>query len=137
GGLPSRRSEKGLADDILANFSDRSAAIVVTSCGAGSLGVINADLSASNIPSSSAFVPLMSELVGRLMGTRADQSAINSGDAMALYLPAEAGAAVGLALEPSENSGQLVEEQAFVTWKWNAAGPPGVYQVKRGGATVF
>src|SRR4029077_4554978 len=126
GGLPSRRSEKGLADDILANFSDRSAAIVVTSCGAGSLGVINADLSASNIPSSSAFVPLLSELVGRLMGARADQSAINSGDPMAIFLPAEAGQAAGLALDPPENSGQLTEEQAFVTWRWNTTGPPGV-----------
>jgi hypothetical protein len=137
GGLSSRRSERGLSDDVLASFSDRSAAVVVTACGAGSLGIVNADLSMSSIPTSNAFVPLMSELVGRLMGTRADQTSVNCGEAMAVYLPAEAGAAAGLALEPAEGAGQLGEENAFVTWRWNTAGPPGVYQVKRGGATVF
>jgi hypothetical protein len=137
GGLASRKSERGLADEVLASYSDRSAAIVATPCGAGSLGIINADLSASTIPSSGAFVPLLSELVGRLMGTRADRTSINSGEAMAVYLPAEAGGATGLTLEPAEGSGQLNEEQAFVTWHWNMAGAPGVYQVKRGGTTVF
>ncbi|MDB5323027.1 MAG: hypothetical protein JWN40_4658 [Phycisphaerales bacterium] len=137
GGLASRRADRGLADDVLASFSDRSAALVVTSCGAGSLGIINADLAASSIPASGAFVPLLSELVSRLMGTRADQTAVNSGEAMAVYLPAEAGAAAGLSLEPVENAGQLNDENAFVTWRWNIAGPPGVYQVKRGNATLF
>ena len=42
-----------------------------------------------------------------------------------------------LALDPPDNAGQLAEETNFVTWKWNTAGPPGVYQVKRGPQTVF
>jgi hypothetical protein len=137
GGLPSRRSDRGLADEILASFSDRSAAIVATPCGAASLGIINADLSNSTIPSSNAFVPLVTELVGRLMGVRADRTSVNTGEAMALFLPAEAGAITGLTLDPPENAGQLAEEQAFVTWHWNTAGPPGVYQVKRNNNTVF
>lgn len=137
GGLSSRRSDRGLADDVLASFSDRSAALVATSCGAGSLGIINADLSASSIPTSNAFVPLMSELVARLMGTRADQTSVNAGEPMALYLPAEAGAAAGMSLEPPENTGQLSEESSYVTWRWNTAGRPGIYQVKRGNATLF
>jgi hypothetical protein len=137
GGLSSRRSERGLADDVLASFSDRSAALVVTPCGAGSLGILNADLAASSIPTSNAFVPLLSELVARLMGTRADQTSVNAGESMAIYLPTEAGAAAGMTLDPAENSGQLNEENAFVTWRWNTAGPPGVYRVQRGSTTLF
>jgi hypothetical protein len=137
GGLASRKSDRGLADDVLASFSDRSAAIVVTNCGAGALGVLNADLAESTLPSSSAFVPLMGELVGRLMGARADRTGVNSGEPMAAYLPAEVGGAAGLSLDPAENTGQLADDNSLVTWRWNSAGAPGVYRVKRGGATVF
>jgi hypothetical protein len=137
GGLASRRLDGGLADDILATYSDRSAAIVSTACGAGALGVINADLTASTLPSSGAFVPMVTELVGRLMGSRIDQSSVNCGEAVVRMLPAEAGSPAGLAIEPSENTGQLIEEGGMVVWRWGAAGGPGIYSVKRSAATVF
>src|SRR5262249_37949905 len=47
GGLATRRRDEGLADDILAGFGDRSACLVVTNCGDGTLAVLNADLMAS------------------------------------------------------------------------------------------
>lgn len=137
GGLASRRNERGLADDVLATFSDRSAALVVSRCGAGSLGVLNADLSASTLPNSPAFVPLVGELVGRLLGTRSDRGPVNSGEPMAAYLPSEAGGAAGLAFDPAGENGQLAEENGAVTWRWNSAGAPGVYRVVRGDATVY
>src|SRR5207247_6003032 len=93
GGLASRRLDGALADDVLASYSDRSACLVVTGCGAGTLAVLNADLAASNLPSSPAFVPLVGELTGRLLGTRRDSSALICGEPVALYLPASAGPA--------------------------------------------
>src|SRR5256885_568479 len=68
GGLNSRRLEGGLADDILASYSNRSAGLVVTACGGGTLAVFNADLNVSNLPKSPAFVPLLAELTNRMLG---------------------------------------------------------------------
>jgi hypothetical protein len=141
GGLSSRRLEGGLVDDVLANYSDRSAALVVTTCGAGALAVLNVDLSQSNLPSSGAFVPLVGELVGRLLSQRRSDDAAACGEPLAAYLPAEAGAAAGLTLvsdDPKQtNLGALTDESSFVLWRWESAGSPGVYSVKRDADTVF
>jgi hypothetical protein len=164
GGLNSRAlpPEQGaLRDDILATYSDRSAALIVTTCGAGSLAVLNADLNRSNIASSGIFVPLIDELVGRLLAQRQSASAIPSGEPMAAYLPAETGTTAGLAIgrqsavgsgqsaiqyaqrapeseiKNSSDTGEIAEESNFVIWRWPAAGPPGIYQVKRDGHIIF
>src|SRR5207253_56465 len=52
GGLASRKRENGLADDVIAKFSDGSAGLVITACGAGAVAVLNADLGTSNLPGS-------------------------------------------------------------------------------------
>jgi hypothetical protein len=141
GGLSSRRLEGGLADDVLASYSDRSAALVLTTCGAGALAVLNADLSQSNLPSSGAFVPMIGELVGRLLSQRRSDDAAPCGEPLAAYLPAEAGAAAGLTIvsdDPKQtNLGAVSDEGSFVLWRWESAGPPGIYSVKRDPATVF
>jgi hypothetical protein len=141
GGLSSRRLEGGLVDDVLANYSDRSAALVVTTCGAGALAVLNVDLSQSNLPSSGAFVPLVGELVGRLLSQRRSDDAAACGEPLAAYLPAEAGAAAGLTLvsdDPKQtNLGALTDESSFVLWRWEFAGSPAVFSVKRDADTVF
>jgi hypothetical protein len=141
GGLSSRRLEGGLVDDVLATYSDRSAALVVTSCGAGALAVLNADLNQSNLPSSGAFVPLIGELVGRLLSQRRSDDAAPCGEPVAAYLPAEAGATAGLSIVSDDANrkelGALTDESNFVLWRWDAAGPPSVYSVKRDAATVF
>jgi hypothetical protein len=106
GGLNSRRIEGGLIDDVLASYSDRSACLVSTACGAGALAVINADLARSNLPTSPVFVPLMSELVGRLLGRHRIEEAVPCGESMARYLPAEALAAEGLDITGPELGGR-------------------------------
>ncbi|HEY8746432.1 MAG TPA: BatA and WFA domain-containing protein [Tepidisphaeraceae bacterium] len=140
GGLSSRNLSQGLADDVLASYSDRSACLVVSSIGAGSLAVLNADLNQSNLVGSPAFVPLLTELVDRLLGRRGNSVAL-SGEPFAAYLPPEAGAAAGLTIagsSPSEQSnGQIIDDANSAVWQWSAAGPPGVYQVKREAKTVF
>jgi hypothetical protein len=136
GGLASRRLESGLIDDVFATYSDRSACLVVTQCGAGTLAVLNADLPRSTLPASPVFVPLVGELITRLLSHRGGLNECASGEAMTAFLPAEAGTLAGLALT-SENSGTLAEEGGFVLWRCAEAGPPGVYAVKRGAETVY
>jgi hypothetical protein len=142
GGLVSRRLPGGLGDDVLASFSDRTAALIVTPCGAGTLAVLNVDLESSTLPGSPAFVPLIGELVDRLSGQGAATATITSGDLVAIDLPPEAGTALGLKIvgpssAASADFGQIVTEGAGAAWGWPIAGPPGVYQIKRNDATVF
>ena len=139
GGLASRQRDGGLADDVLATYSDRSAALVVTSCGAGTLAVLNADLSRSSLTGSSAFVPLMSELIGRLLATRANTDAAACGETIGAYLPPEAGVATGLSVTSNKpgDTGGFVDSSGGVMWRWPDAGDPGVYLVKRGETTVY
>ena len=67
GGLSSRRLEDGLPDDVLASFGDGSAFLTLSSSDAGYLAVLNADLADSTLPKTKAFVPLVQELVERLL----------------------------------------------------------------------
>jgi hypothetical protein len=140
GGLASRRVAGGLADDVLATYSDRSACLVVSSCGEGTLAILNADLSASNLPASPAFVPLIGELTGRLLGRRRGVE-IACGEPVAVYLPPTAAPATGLRLvgpgREREPDNPFVEEGESVLWRAAAAGPPGVYQVVREDRTLF
>lgn len=141
GGLSSRRLEGGLIDDIVASFSDRSACLVVTPCGAGTLAVLNADLAESDLPASSLFVPLVGELCGRLLAGNAIPDASPSGEPFAAYLPGDSGTAAGLTIlgpgGATLPADQLTEESGFVVWRSDAANPPGVYQVNRGATAAF
>lgn len=141
GGLASRRLEGALADDILGSYSDRSACLVATSCGGGTLAVLNADLAASNLAASPAFVPLVGELMNRLLGRNRMTEALPCGEPVAVYLPTTAGPAPGLQivapLGRQEDVGQLVEESSGVLWRCPATPSPGVYQVKRGDTVVY
>jgi hypothetical protein len=141
GGLASRRLEGGLTDDVVAAYSDRSACLVVTSCGAGALAVLNADLATSNLSVSPAFVPWIGELVGRLLGRQRLADAAACGEPLAVFLPASAGPAAGLLIigpdGKSEGPGQLVEESGSVLWRSASLDAPGVYQVNRDNVLVF
>jgi hypothetical protein len=142
GGLGSRRLETGVDADVLAAYNDGSAAIVLTSSDAGALAVINADLAASNLPKTSAFVPLLAELVEQMLDRHRETTAVFSGEPLVAHLPAEAGQAnslrtIGPAGVNGEHCGQLVDEAAGVVWRWVAAGPPGVYRVQRNATTAF
>jgi len=154
GGLSSRRLATGVEADVLAGYNDGSAGIVLCSSGAGALAVINADLAASNLPKTSAFVPLLSELVEQMLDRRRAADSTICGELLVAPLPSEAGAAAGLRIRGPENAatgdrrlespptngggcGELVDEAAGAVWRWTSPGPPGVYRVERDGATVF
>ncbi|MEX1098739.1 MAG: VWA domain-containing protein [Planctomycetales bacterium] len=156
GGLTSRRLETGIADDVLATFDDRTACLVRTSADAGILAVLNADLERSNLHRSELFVPLLEELASELTGGGAGgPREFPAGEPLAVALPGSAGGTHGLELianssrpaggtshdgqAPSDalDLGELRQEGAGVVWQIPQAGPPGIYEVKRGGETVF
>jgi hypothetical protein len=143
GGLATRRLESGVADDVLATYSDQTAALVVTSCGAGTLAIFNVSLADSTLPGSGAFVPLIGELTDRLMSRRKTGDTAHPGEQVLSFLPPEAGSSNDLkpvAINPTGKAGDtgaLTEEGGSVLWKWDAAGPPGVYAVRRGATDVF
>jgi hypothetical protein len=141
GGLATRRLETGVADDVLATYSDQSAALVVTRCGGGTLAVLNASLADSNLPGSGAFVPLVGELTGRLLARHQTGDATHPGEQVLRFLPPEAGALADLKIastgDDATDLGTLSEESGSVIWKWEFGGPPGIYTIRRGGADVF
>ncbi len=141
GGLDAHAVQGGLTDDLVATYSDRSAALVFTACGAGKLAVLNADLSRSNLPSSPIFVPLIGELVGRLVARTGGGDAQPCGELAVSFLPPDVTSADGLTIDGPAGSevgkGALSTDAGLVAWKMEQAGPPGVYQVKRGGVTLF
>lgn len=141
GGLASQRLETGLSEEILARLSDGSAFLTATHSDGGSLVVMNADLEKSNLPGSAMFVPLIGELVERLMARSGSAREFTGGEPMAVYLPAEIGNLDGLQLigpdgEPDE-IGHLQQEKTGILWRADNAGMPGIHQVQRYGKTIF
>jgi hypothetical protein len=141
GGLASHPLAGGLPEEVLAEYGDHSACLVVTACAAGTLAILNADLNESNIVGSAVFVPLVDELVDKLLGRRMSDGSVACGESLSAYLPADAGAAAGLKTAgpggSAGSSGTISEDANFVMWRWNGNGAPGVYSVKRDAATVF
>jgi len=146
GGLSSRQNEGGLEDDLLAAYNDGSACLVMTASDAGALAVINADLAASNLPQSQAFVPLVEELTDRLLSRHRETSDAVCGEQLVAQLPVEAGAVAGLQIVgpgpdaadgTPDRFGRLSDEGAGAVWHWTAPDRPGVYQVRRDGKPVF
>ena len=84
--LSSRRVSAGLEDDVLAYYSDRSAFLVSTACGAGVLAVLNADVARSTLPSSPVFVPLLGELATLMLGSGRPDTSVACGEASAVYV---------------------------------------------------
>ncbi|MHC4398161.1 MAG: BatA domain-containing protein [Planctomycetota bacterium] len=146
GGLGSRRVEGGLNDDLLATYSDGSACMVVTESDAGALAVLNADLAASNLPGTTAFVPLVEELAARLLDRNRADSTHRCGEPLVAHLPASVGPAAGLEIVGSDGAGpepsggpfgELAEGEAGVAWHWLSPTQPGVYQVCREETPLF
>jgi len=148
GGLDSRRIEGTLADDVLATLDDGSAAMVLTASDAGTLAVINADLGASNLPRTPIFVPLLDELIERMLQPAGTDDSPECGEPLVVSLPPEADIAAGLAVvapapKPGEDRcasetrcGELVDQGAAVVWRWESPSRPGVYRIERGDRVV-
>ena len=146
GGLATSKIDGGLSDDLVAQYGDQSAALVICVAGTGTLAVLNADLGRSNLPASAVFVPLVDELVERLLGDRKRSAAVYSGEPMAVYLPGDLHSAADLRIAAASaaaggadarGTGELSEEPLGVVWRMAAAAPPGIYRVERGNQTVF
>jgi len=141
GGLTTRRLERGLADDVLATLNDQSALLTVVPCGAGTAAMLNADLGASNLAMSPAFVPLLGELTRRLAGRQQAAAAFVCGEPASFQLPPSASAATGLRVVAADGTqtadGQIAEESGGAVWRVPRSAGPGAYRVQRGSQTVF
>ncbi|MBN1588267.1 MAG: BatA and WFA domain-containing protein [Pirellulales bacterium] len=141
GGLNSRQVEGGLTNDILASFNDSSAALVLTTSDAGTLAVLNADLGISNLPRTPVFVPLLDELIDRMLRQDRADNSVECGEPLVVSLPPEADVAAGLkVVGPAGTSpeaavenqfGELVDQGATVVWHWESPNQPGAYRVER------
>jgi hypothetical protein len=149
GGLASRRVEAGLASDMLATYNDGSAAIVLAASDAGSLAILNADLVTSSLPTTGTFLPLVEELVARLI-VRQRAGKATCGEPLVAQLPADVGLAAGLSIVPPPREdnldpqadaatefGDLSDDGAGVAWHWNSPTAPGVYRVARDSKTEY
>ena len=141
--LKTAPEKNGAAEEVLARWSDGSAALVSTRVGSGQLLIWNADLLASTLPKNAFFVALMRETVAQLLADPLAPAGREEppGAARTLLLPPGAGRAEGLSLigpngAPIEEF-DLREEKNGLTWRWTPVGAPGVYRVKRGDKTVF
>jgi len=141
GGLASHPTAGGVDDEVLAEYNDHSASLLTTRCGAGALAILNVDLNESNLITSSVFPMMLEELVDQLAGRHRSRDAIGCGEVANFDIRAEAGASTGLKVfGPAgavESDGIIADDANSIIWHWNAAGPPGVYSVKRETATVF
>jgi hypothetical protein len=138
--LVSRRRDNALLDEIAAGYSDQSACLMVTSCGAGSLAVLNADLAGSSLPASPMFVPLIGELMNQLLDPRRSQDEVACGEPMTVALPALAGPAAKLAVVGPDSEGgaaEFVEETAGLLWRSRTMAGPGVFRVTRDKQVIF
>ncbi len=145
--LASHPLPDALADDIRAVYNDRSACLVISSCGAGFIAILNADLGASDLPTSPAFVPLVGELTTLLLGRRSIESPVFCGEPFALPLPPGAGprseltvvadpGPAGASLDETAPA-EVVDEPEGQLCRARAAPGPAVYRVKRRDQTVF
>src|SRR5207245_799909 len=93
------------------------------------------------LASSPAFVPLLGELMGRLVGRPRMTDAVACGEPMAVHLPTSVGSAAGLRVVGPDGRhdavGQLHEEGGSVLWRAGSLPVPGVYQVLRGDVVLF
>ncbi|MGQ0635963.1 MAG: BatA domain-containing protein [Planctomycetaceae bacterium] len=141
GGLDTRPREGALADEILARYNDGSACLVLSAVEAGEILILNADVGTSNLPGSAAFVPLVGELVQRLLVRAGGAADIACGEPFAVPLPSATNSTHDLELagvEPGSSvAGEVVPEAGGVLWRSEAAGPPGVYRVRHGDEVVF
>ncbi len=132
GGLDTRLREGAVLDDIAAQLSDRSALLAFATADGGRLVVLNADLGASNLPSSPLFVPLIGELARQLVGGGEAGREALCGEPFVVPLPSEVDSVAELKAAGGESAGTLSREAGDVVWKGEAVGAPTTLQVLRG-----
>lgn len=137
--LVSRRLEGGVESDILVTYNDRSAGLIRTTCGAGLLAVLNADLSTSNLPASPLFVPVISEVAAQLVARHAATD-LETGEPVASWLPVDQVQTLGLTLLGPAGTGEygsLVQDGQQISWRCASLPQPGIYRVTKDQQVVF
>ncbi|MEZ6138119.1 MAG: BatA and WFA domain-containing protein [Pirellulaceae bacterium] len=118
GGLASRTTSEGLRDQVLAELSDTSALLYVSSVGAGQLAILNTDLGRSNWSIHPTFLPVISELARALLAGRGGGQQVACGEPMVRMLPPTIDAADELSAVTVE--GEPPPEDNFGSWQWSA-----------------
>lgn len=136
GGLATRVSANGMSDQILAELSDTSALMYLSSVGSGQMAVLNADLMRSNWPVQPTFLPVLSELSKSLLAQRGQGDQAFSGEPVVRVLPASLTSESTLQARTVEgtppNDGdfgkwQWSPGQGAMVWSWQEPPGPGIY----------
>lgn len=144
GGLNTRATAEGLRDQILAELSDTSALLYVSSIGAGQLAVLNADLARSNWTREPTFLPVMSELTSTLLSSDALTGRTHCGEPLVRLLGSEVKSDAKLKphalLGPLPTDGfgnwQWEPSQNSIVWNWAEPAGAGVYALEQDGKPV-
>ncbi|QDV43561.1 hypothetical protein Enr13x_34180 [Stieleria neptunia] len=153
GGLPTTNLGEGLSDQVLAELSDSSALLYVTSADAGKIGVLNADLGTSNWPFQATFVPILGELVGGLLRGGMGTGSVDCGDPFVRLLPPTVQEVESLVIRPATETTPAADEYGKLqttgssedessksggfVWAWEDPIGPGVYEVQQGMQTIM
>jgi len=140
---PNGSDGRTLGSQVLAEYEDGTAALVLGTCGKGRMAVLNLSLAGSDLPRSPLFVPLTHELVSELLrGRSAGATAVACGSRLTLPLSTSLpggrpASQVPLRIVgPEQTAGDLGAVEpgpAGVVWRWDRVGEPGIYQVVTAG----
>ena len=145
GGLNTRTTAEGLRDQILAELSDTSALLYISSIGAGQLAVLNADLARSNWSREPTFLPVMAELTNTLISGNKTTSKSYCGEPIVRLLGPEVKS--DAKLKPHALAGPLPTDgfgawqwepsQNAIVWNWAEPAGAGVYALEQDSLPVM
>ncbi len=146
GGLASRSLETGLRDQVLAELSDSSTLLFLTSCDAGTVAVLNADLDESNWCSQPSFFPVFNELFNATFSNRNTTPEAFGGEPLIRQLSSSIPETANLVAESADK--RSLPADSFGQWEWNAAQTsflwawpdpvgPGIYELLNKRETAF
>jgi hypothetical protein len=141
GGLATQATTEGLRDQVLAELSDASALVYVTSCDAGQVAIVNADLDQSNWCVQQTFLPIVAELAQTLLSGRDQANDAFCGEPLVRLLPNEIAADAALVAAVADERTPVAANygrwewsaaQGGLVWMWNEPAGAGVYQLFEG-----
>lgn len=145
GGLATQQNGEGLRDQVLAELSDSSALLYLTSSDAGQVAVLNADLDSSNWCVQPTFLPVLSELMQALLSGRSQPTEAFCGEPLARLISSDvaidarlAASAMDLRTPPAAEYGrwEWSASQGSLVWSWPDPPGAGVYQLTHEGEPV-
>jgi len=138
GGLASRALDTGLRDQVLAELSDSSALLFLTSCDAGTVAVLNADLDQSNWCSQPSFFPVFNELINATFSNRNSNPEAYGGEPLLRQLSSSIPETAILTADTTDKRSAEAESlgkwewntvQSSYVWSWPDPVGPGIYQL--------